>query len=101
MDDAGKRKRLLEQPRITYQYGNRTFARLFNGELFLLVRSHSSDIDVEQSLSDTKDVVRKKLGLPMDADIRLSQLREDTVVDLEDGLCPRPSATDATPLIPS
>ena len=40
----------------------------------------------EQSLYETKDVVRKKLGLGYDTPIELAQLRDGRRIDLEDGM---------------
>jgi hypothetical protein len=40
----------------------------------------------EQSLHETKVVVRKKLGLGHDAPIELVQLRDGRKIDLEDGV---------------
>ena len=40
----------------------------------------------EQSLLETKVVVRKKLGLGHDAPIELAQLRDGRKIDLEDGV---------------
>jgi hypothetical protein len=40
----------------------------------------------EQSLDETKDVVRKKLGLGHDAAVELVQLRDGRRIDLEDGV---------------
>ena len=40
----------------------------------------------EQSLDETKNVVRKKLGLGHDAVIELAQLRDGKLIDLEDGV---------------
>ena len=40
----------------------------------------------EQSLHETKLVVRKKLGLGHDAPIQLAQLRDGRKIDLEDGV---------------
>src|ERR1700677_1494955 len=40
----------------------------------------------EQSLHETKVVVRKKLGLGHDAPIELAQLRDGREIDLEDGV---------------
>ncbi|KAH9961344.1 hypothetical protein BC827DRAFT_342753 [Russula dissimulans] len=59
---------MSEYPRITYQYSGRAFDRLFK----------------EQSLDETKVVVRKKLGLSHDAPIDLVQMRDGKKVDLED-----------------
>ncbi|KAI0305598.1 hypothetical protein B0F90DRAFT_1079025 [Multifurca ochricompacta] len=59
---------MSECPRITYQAPGRTFDRLFK----------------EQSLNETKDVVRKKLGLSYDSPIELAQLRDGKRIDLED-----------------
>ncbi|KAJ3724658.1 hypothetical protein C8R42DRAFT_458299 [Lentinula raphanica] len=64
----GKRKRETKAPRITYHAATRTFDRLFK----------------EESLDETRDVVRKKLGLPDSSNIRLAQIRGDHTVDLED-----------------
>ncbi|KAF8502039.1 hypothetical protein F5888DRAFT_1164520 [Russula emetica] len=57
---------MTEYPRITYLCPGRTFDRLLK----------------EQSLDETKNVVRKKLGL--DAAIELAQLRDGKRIDLED-----------------
>ncbi|GAW04229.1 Carbamoyl-phosphate synthase arginine-specific small chain [Lentinula edodes] len=64
----GKRKRETNAPRITYHAASRTFDRLFK----------------EESLDETKDVVRRKLGLPDSSSIRLAQIRGEHTVDLED-----------------
>ena len=40
----------------------------------------------EQSLDETKNVVRKKLGLCHDAAVELAQLRDGRMIDLEDGV---------------
>lgn len=40
----------------------------------------------EQSLDETKNVVRKKLGLGHDAAVELAQLRDGRMIDLEDGV---------------
>ncbi|KAJ4001546.1 hypothetical protein F5050DRAFT_1326762 [Lentinula boryana] len=64
----GKRKRETNAPRITYYTANRTFDRLFK----------------EESLDETRDVVRRKLGLPDSSNIRLAQIRGEHTVDLED-----------------
>ena len=45
----------------------------------------------EQSLHETKVVVRKKLGLGHDAPIELAQLRDGRKIDLEDGVSVHPS----------
>ncbi|KAL0956448.1 hypothetical protein HGRIS_002596 [Hohenbuehelia grisea] len=63
-----KRKRETDTPRITYSAGGRTFERLFK----------------EESLEETKDVVRRKLGLGPGATIGLAQFRDGTSIDLED-----------------
>ena len=39
----------------------------------------------EQTLEETKSIVRKKLSLPFQASFRLVQLRGGSRVDLEDG----------------
>lgn len=41
----------------------------------------------EQSLDETKAVVRKKLGLGHDTAVELAQVREGRRIDLEDGVC--------------
>ncbi|KAJ4483268.1 hypothetical protein J3R30DRAFT_1755702 [Lentinula aciculospora] len=64
----GKRKRETNAPRITYHAASRTFDRLFK----------------EESLDETKDVVRRKLGLPESSSIYLAQIRGEHTVDLED-----------------
>ncbi|KAJ3748904.1 hypothetical protein DFH05DRAFT_615472 [Lentinula detonsa] len=64
----GKRKRETNAPRITYHTASRTFDRLFK----------------EESLDETRDVVRRKLGLPDSSNIRLAQIRGEHTVDLED-----------------
>ena len=43
-------------------------------------------VNEEQSLDETKNVVRNKLGLGHDATIELAQLRDDKRIDLEDGM---------------
>jgi len=47
----------------------------------------------EQSLDETKDVVRKKLALGHDAPVELAQLRDGRRIDLEDGAFLRQSFT--------
>ncbi|KIK98339.1 hypothetical protein PAXRUDRAFT_694919 [Paxillus rubicundulus Ve08.2h10] len=56
-------------PRITYHAEQRTFDRLFK----------------EQSLEETKDVVRRKLGLASGCIVKLQQIRGANFIDLEDG----------------
>ncbi|KAE9411309.1 hypothetical protein BT96DRAFT_1028648, partial [Gymnopus androsaceus JB14] len=68
LQTPGKRKRETNIPRITYHVANRTFDRLFK----------------EETLNETKDVVRRKLGLPESTNVHLAQLRGETIVDLED-----------------
>lgn len=74
--------------RIVYHTGNRTFARLFNGD----ITSHHghktrlSSLHVERSLEEVKDVVRRKLGLGRETDVSLRQMiASDALLDLEDG----------------
>ncbi|KAF9232272.1 hypothetical protein BU15DRAFT_81425 [Melanogaster broomeanus] len=55
-------------PRITYHSEQRTFDRLFK----------------ERSLEETKDVVRRKLGLASGCDVKLQQMRAGKFIDLED-----------------
>lgn len=56
--------------------------------------AHSFYIDptfhTEETLNETKDVVRRKLGLPESTNVHLAQLRGETIVDLEDGAFNRP-----------
>ncbi|KAF4598164.1 hypothetical protein EYR38_006560 [Pleurotus pulmonarius] len=68
--DSGskKRKRDDDRPRITYFASGRTFERLFK----------------EESLEETKSVVRRKLGVPENADILLAQIRDNQTIDLDD-----------------
>jgi hypothetical protein len=47
----------------------------------------------EQSLDETKDVVRKKLELEHDTPIELAQLRDGRRIDLEDGVVLLPSCS--------
>jgi hypothetical protein len=82
---------MTEYPRITYQYLGRTFDRLFKGtklhDLSKRVCTESVRCaNEEQSLDETKNVVRKKLGLGHDAVVDLAQLRDGKRVDLEDGV---------------
>ena len=46
-------------------------------------------------MEETKNVVRRKLGLDTDAAITLAQLRENKRIDLEDGACGHVSHVDA------
>ncbi|KAI0311959.1 hypothetical protein OF83DRAFT_1177085 [Amylostereum chailletii] len=65
----GKNKEIVSTPpRVTYHAEGRTFDRLFK----------------EASLKETRDVVRRKLGLPSATAVELSQLREGKKIDLED-----------------
>ncbi|KAF7428195.1 hypothetical protein PC9H_007416 [Pleurotus ostreatus] len=66
--DSKKRKRDYDRPRITYFAPGRTFERLFQ----------------EESLEETKSVVRRKLGVPENSDISLAQIRGEQVIDLDD-----------------
>jgi hypothetical protein len=50
----------------------------------------------EQSLDETKNVVRKKLGLGHDAAVELVQLRDGRRIDLEDGVSSSQSFTKIT-----
>ena len=78
---------MTEHPRITYQCSKRVFDRLFKGTELLLARiSFVLNASVEeQSLDETKNVVRKKLGLGYDTAIELAQVRDGRRIDLEDG----------------
>lgn len=40
----------------------------------------------EESLQEIKEAVRRKLGLSLDSIIKLEQLREGNLIDLEDGM---------------
>ncbi|RPD63896.1 hypothetical protein L227DRAFT_608426 [Lentinus tigrinus ALCF2SS1-6] len=64
----GKRKRDDEGTVVTFYAPNRTFARVYKG----------------QSLRETQDIVRKKLGLSDDAPIRFARLHEGKVIELDD-----------------
>ncbi|KAI0256093.1 hypothetical protein BJV78DRAFT_1278655 [Lactifluus subvellereus] len=79
---------MSEYPRITYQASERAFDRLFKGTNFFgrsdLDRADSFVSDKEQSLEETKQIVRKKLGLSCDTPIQLAQLRGGKRIDLED-----------------
>ncbi|KAF9501824.1 hypothetical protein BDN71DRAFT_1491910 [Pleurotus eryngii] len=63
-----KRKRDDDKPRITYFAPGRTFERLFK----------------EESLEETKSVVRRKLGVSENSGILLAQIRDDQAIDLDD-----------------
>ncbi|TDL22572.1 hypothetical protein BD410DRAFT_208373 [Rickenella mellea] len=66
--ESKKRKMDEEYPRVTYLAPNRTFERLLK----------------EQTLEETKQTVRGKLGLPSGSAVELSQVRDGMVIDLED-----------------
>ncbi|KAH7920778.1 hypothetical protein BV22DRAFT_1039425 [Leucogyrophana mollusca] len=66
--ESAKRKRDDDLPRITYHASGRTFDRLFK----------------EKSLDETREVVRRKLGLQRGAVVKLKQLRGGKAIDLED-----------------
>ncbi|KAG1771784.1 hypothetical protein EDD22DRAFT_522599 [Suillus occidentalis] len=67
--DSGKRKRDEDQlPSITYLVGDRSFDRLFK----------------EKSLEEIRGVVRRKLQLPSNSTVKLKQLRDSKVIDLDD-----------------
>ncbi|KAH9892834.1 hypothetical protein C8Q73DRAFT_699634 [Cubamyces lactineus] len=68
MEGHHKRKRDYEGTVVTFYTPDTTFRRVFKG----------------QSLEETKDIVRKKLGLSNDTSIRFSQLHEGRHIDLED-----------------
>ncbi|KAF8070579.1 hypothetical protein FPV67DRAFT_1487906 [Lyophyllum atratum] len=69
MEKGKKRKRDADYPRIAYHTSTRTFDRLFK----------------EDTLSEMKEVARRKLGLDPNMPIAFAQIREDKTVDLEDG----------------
>lgn len=82
-----------DHPRVIYHVeGDRTFIRMFNGLLssihtlrtFLIVFDYSA----ENSLDDVKDVVRTKLDLVDDEDIRLLYSNDGSFIDLADGQHP-------------
>jgi hypothetical protein len=86
VSESKKRKRVLDNPRITYHAENRTFDRLFKGKLFHKnCHSYLNHPCTEESLEEIKDAVRQKLDLPPDAVIQLEQLRDGKPIDLEDG----------------
>ncbi|KAI0702971.1 hypothetical protein C8T65DRAFT_741451 [Cerioporus squamosus] len=66
--DGHKRKRDDEGTIVTFYAPNRTFARVYKG----------------QSLNETRDLVRRKLGLSDDSSIRFARLHEGKVIELED-----------------
>ncbi|RDB25241.1 hypothetical protein Hypma_007768 [Hypsizygus marmoreus] len=70
METGQKRKRDADFPRITYHVdaSARSFDRLFK----------------ERSLSEMKDVARRKLNVSSDTPITFAQLREGKTIDLED-----------------
>ncbi|KIJ67635.1 hypothetical protein HYDPIDRAFT_38120 [Hydnomerulius pinastri MD-312] len=70
MSEGNKRKRsdLEDLPRITYHAEQRTFDRLLK----------------EHSLEQTKDIVRRKLGLSSETNVKLQQIRSGKFIDLED-----------------
>ena len=79
---------MTEYPRITYQYSGRTFDRLFKGIITIYLTGFVLTLFVanqEQSLDETKNVVRKKLGLGHEDAVELAQLRDGKRIDLEDG----------------
>ena len=80
---------MTEYPRITYQYLGRTFDRLFKGTNFTIYQTRFVlslfVANQEQSLDETKNVVRKKLGLGHEDAVELAQLRDGKRIDLEDG----------------
>jgi hypothetical protein len=95
---------MTEYPRITYQCSGRAFDRLFKGKNFHDL-SNRVCIELfvaneEQSLDETKNVVRKKLGLGHDAAVELVQLRDGKRVDLEDGVSiPQSFTRELTPAL--
>ncbi|TFK94587.1 hypothetical protein K466DRAFT_657619 [Polyporus arcularius HHB13444] len=66
--DGHKRKRDDEGTVVTFYAPNRTFARVYKG----------------QSLSETREIVRRKLGLSDDTSIRFARLHEGKVIELDD-----------------
>ena len=94
---------MTEHPRITYQCSGRTFDRLFKGKNFTIYQTgfvlSPFVANEEQSLDETKNVVRKKLRLDHDAAIELAQLRDGKKIDLEDGMSiPQPFTRELIPL---
>jgi hypothetical protein len=85
--EGKKRKREADYPRIIYHTSNRTFDRLFKGTTLILRHSKCrlSAFVSEDSLEETREVIRRKLSLDAEADIQLAQLRQGAAVDLEDG----------------
>jgi hypothetical protein len=86
---SGERKRDEDQlPSITYLVGDRSFDRLFKGipppKLttggFVLISVYT-----EKSLEEIRGVVRRKLQLPSNSTVKLKQLRDSKVIDLDDG----------------
>nr|VWO98373.1 Plp [Ganoderma boninense] len=66
--DGHKRKRDDEGTIVTFYAPDRTFARVYKG----------------QSLEETKNLVRKKLGLSDDTSLRFARLHEGKVIELDD-----------------
>ncbi|KAF9469963.1 hypothetical protein BDZ94DRAFT_1317052 [Collybia nuda] len=68
MERNKKRKREVDNPRITYHALTRTFDRLFK----------------EESLAEMKEAARRKLGISLGTPIRLAQIRDGKFIDLDD-----------------
>ena len=84
--EGRKRKRESDPPRITFLSKDRTFDRLFRGDIRgLQTFSDSLFWSAEESLTQTKEVVRRKLGLEKNAVIHLAQVRDGRSIDLDDG----------------
>ncbi|PIL34194.1 hypothetical protein GSI_03905 [Ganoderma sinense ZZ0214-1] len=66
--DGHKRKRDDDGTVVTFYAPDRTFARVYKG----------------QSLEETKDLVRRKLGLSEDTSLRFARLHEGKVIELDD-----------------
>ena len=89
--DGHKRKRDDEGTVVTFYAPNRTFARVYKGACTLrppLLVTDETRLSVGQSLSETKEIVRKKLGLSDDTSIRFARLHEGNVIELDDGMFP-------------
>lgn len=105
--ESRKRKRDDEsfQTVVTFSAPhNRTFDRVLRGKCNFAGMEFESQLicsSVDQSFSEVKGLVRKKLGLSKDDHLGLVQLRDGREVDLEDGALRRscPSLTFLISLI--
>lgn len=87
--ESKKRKREEEPPRITFVAPEKTFERILKGGWNVSTKWTRLPclltFSPETSLAETKDAIRKKLGLNTSASIELMQVRGNRHIDLEDG----------------